>query len=118
MANAAGASVSQASHDVPLILAQVENRGDQNSRGLRLVKNAVCAVPVRQRCNPYQPGATPQEFAGKKSKRAESPSHCGVVARDGSSFQPSGALGSVSQGVTLGWYGCGPLALHEFRYSL
>ena len=45
-------------------------------------------APVRQRRNPCQPGATPQESRHGRS-RAESPAHPPRRAANGSGFQPS-----------------------------
>ena len=70
-------------------------------------------LPVRQRRDPYQPGATPQGIVDCKGQRAEGPAHAPRAIKDGSGFQPSASDGTGSWGVAPGWYGCGPLALRE-----
>ena len=47
---------------------------------------------------------------GEKGQRAESPIHARKRVR-WDNFQPSAFSTSATQGVALGWYGVGPLAL-------
>ncbi len=67
-------------------------------------------APVRQRRNPCQPRASPQEPRCGKP-RAQSPAQPARRSADGSGFQPSSSSVAIPWGVAPGWYGCGPLAL-------
>jgi hypothetical protein len=55
-----------------------------------------------------QPGATPQEHPPQNCRGLKARANLGAIR---SGLQPSRVLGSVSQGVALGWHRAGALPL-------